>query len=174
MADYRAPPFRDFDHRRALVEMLLLLLQLLQEIWSDRERLFPRAFQGPPHDAYEIALSRLRDLMGLIESMEVSSDRLFDFGLRGEQLHFKLLVIQAANDRIAPARNRALEAVSNDRPRGNRRRWFTYRWAVKATLEAIDGPLESLTKMLGVAEGIVEFKKAVEVLLGLSNDLAEA
>lgn len=168
MAEYSVGPREGFEHRRALAAMLRLLHDLLKEIWQDRELLFPRSFQGPPPEALEIALARLRDLMGIVENMEVSPDRLDDFGLRGEPLYFKLQVVEAANNAVGPARNRALERVADGR---SRRRWWVYRWAVKATLEAIDGPLESLTKMLGVAEGIVEFKKAVEVLLGIRNDL---
>ena len=169
MAEFSVGPRNGFEHRRALAAMLELLHDLFKEIWRDREVLLPRSSHEPSSpEALEIALARLRDLMGLVENMEVSPDRLDDFGLRGEALYFKLQVVEAANNNIAPARSRVLEQVSDGR---RRRSWWIYRWAVKATLEAIDGPLESLTKMLGVAEGIVEFKKAVEVLLGLWNDV---
>lgn len=166
MASFTVAGPEAFDERQALVALLALLSDLIVEIWEDRELLLaplPIFADGPPQ-AFAIA----RDQIGQLSQLVISADRppeaWDDYGLRGEPLRFKLLIVAYANDRIAPARNQALEAVTNGEQPG---RLAFYRRAVRGTLAAIDGPLESLTKLLGAKEGVVEFKKGLEVLLGL-------
>ncbi|GEM_PF-453693 len=173
MAEYFAPESDDFASGEALVGMLKLLDQLFLEIFEDRWLLLPDRFSGVfARDesalpaAFDEARGQIKELIdAILAFVEVGAyrARLLDYGLTGAPLRFKLQVIEYANFQIPPARNRALERVSD------RRRWrpWGYRKVVKGTLAAIDGPLESLTKMLGIGESVVEFKKGLEVLLDL-------
>ena len=73
----------------------------------------------------------------------------------------------AAQTREIAAAYRLVVAAQPSRNPGMSRGWSLYRRALRATLAAIDGPLESLTAALGAKQGLVEFKKALEVLLDL-------
>ena len=163
MAEFKAPVEDGFDHRAALVEMLNFLAQVLTEVWRDSRWLLPARFREEP-----VALMIARDQIGLliaaVWASELSPARWDDYGLRGEALRFKLQVIEIANAQSQRLRSLVLERETDGR---TRRTWWPFRRAVRQTLAAVDGPLESLTKLLGVHEGVVEFKKGVEVLLGV-------
>ena len=164
MADFYVEDRGNFDHRKALIEMLQLLAALFRETWEDQNLLFPVGFTTDDA-ALDGALAQIGALIEAVARLERSEVELNDYGLIGDPLRFKLLVVAHANNQIGPARNRALERVSDGA--GSEDRGF-YRRTVKGALGAIDGPLESLTKLLGVNEGLVEFKKAIEVLLDLA------
>ncbi|KQW72203.1 hypothetical protein ASE17_04880 [Phenylobacterium sp. Root77] len=166
MASFTVASAEEFDERLALVALLDLLVELIGEIWEDRELLLPPLplFADGQPAAFAIARDQIALLSQLVMTVEQPLEVWDDYGLRGEALRFKLLIVAFANARIAPARNQALGAVTDGERPG---RLAFYRRAVQGTLAAIDGPLESLTKFIGVKEGVVEFKKGLEVLLGL-------
>jgi hypothetical protein len=166
MASFTVASAEAFEEREALIALLNLLADLIGEIWEDRELLLPQMplFADGQPMAFAIARDQIGQLSQLVLSADRPAEAWDDYGLRGEPLRFKLLIVAFANDRIRPARNRALEAVTDGERPG---RLTFYRRAVQGTLAAIDGPLESLTKFIGAKEGVVEFKKGLEVLLGL-------
>lgn len=169
MAEYSAPEADDFSPAEALAELLKLLDQIFLEIDNHREFLFPRRFDSRAQFlAFGEARRQVSELVEVIFDFVTADDsrnQLIEYGLQGEPLRFKLEVVAFANKQIPPARNRTLERLSD----GRAPRSWPYRKAVKNTLAAIDGPLESLTKMLQIGEPVVEFKKALEVLLDISN-----
>lgn len=152
-----------FDHRKALVRMLALLEEIIAEIWEFREILsLPQSID---YTGFELALEDIRALKWMTSDLSMADERLLDFGLSGDRLRFKMLVIQAAERPREFVRNRALEQAVERNRRGWT--WGSYRRVLDTTLSAIDGPLESLTKALGAKEAVVEFKKGLEVLLRL-------
>lgn len=169
MAQFVVPDRDTFDDRDALVRILVLLRDLFREIWEDRDVLLPASVAAGLPRAIDFAMGQLGALIERVADRRQAlgtAEEIEDFGLTGDALRFKMLVIAFANDRSREARNRVLEGVTDGRNRG---RWRFYRRALGGTLAAIDGPLESLTKLLGAKEGVVEFKKAIEVALGLAS-----
>lgn len=160
---FEVEPAETFDHRDALDRMLALLDAVIVEIWEHRRILFPRPFPMEEWRGLEFARQDIAELRRMVAIMDLSPEDLLEFGLIGERLRFKMLVIQTADQPRENLRNRSLERAV-ERNRGSRD-WKLYRRAIEGTLSAIDGPLESLTKALGAKEAVVEFKKALEVLL---------
>ena len=168
MAEFAVPDLDSFEPADAIIRMLKLLDALFDEIAQDRRLLFPPQFEGA---AFSDARGQARQqIYELIEAVRLftriasNEPRLRDYGLTDQALRFKLQVIEFTNNQIPRARQDTLRRITNGRTPG---RWNLYGRAMRGTLAAIDGPLESLTKMLGIGEGVVEFKKGLEVLLNL-------
>ena len=106
-----------------------------------------------------IDASVLDALTALVGDADFAAPAMVEHRLQGEALRFKMLAILAAY--------RLVVAAQPSRNPGMSRGWSLYRRALRGTLAAIDGPLESLTAALGARQGLVEFKKALEVLLDL-------
>src|SRR5690606_12242037 len=100
----------------------------------------------------------------LVGEADFDAPAMIEHRLQGEALRFKMLTIQAAFRQVVASH-------PNQNP-GMSRGWSLYRRALRGTLAAIDGPLESLTAALGAKQGLVEFKKALEVLLDLRSGRA--
>ncbi|MNE18297.1 hypothetical protein D3C77_182440 [compost metagenome] len=161
-----APP-EGFDPRQALTRMLELLRQLINMIAEFRETLILTS-GGAPADAVlddaflaarGLAMDDLDALIVLVGEADFDAPAMIEHRLQGEALRFKMLTIQAAFRQVVASH-------PNQNP-GMSRGWSLYRRALRGTLAAIDGPLESLTAALGAKQGLVEFKKALEVLLDL-------
>jgi len=106
-----------------------------------------------------LALEDIDALNILVREADFTTTAMVEHRLQGEALRFKMLAILAAY--------RLVVAAQPSRNPGMSRGWSLYRRALRGTLAAIDGPLESLTVALGAKQGLVEFKKALEVLLDL-------
>jgi hypothetical protein len=167
MDEFEVAPPESFDSRQALTRMLALLRHLIDMIAEFRETLILTS-GGDPADpvldeaflaARSLALEDIDALTALVGDADFAAPAMVEHRLQGEALRFKMLAILAAY--------RLVVAAQPSRNPGMSRGWSLYRRALRGTLAAIDGPLESLTAALGARQGLVEFKKALEVLLDL-------
>lgn len=173
MPQFVLPDLQEFDGRDGLISLVKLSVDCFYEIRENQKQLIILHFRDDDDRALQHAVSLAQRLIEAIQRLPETpgmSTALDDYGLQGPALHFKLRVIAYAVERCNEAQARTLERLQDPSRRG----WFggrPYRLAMKKLLEAIDGPLESLTKAFGISEGLVEFKKALEWILGIRSDV---
>lgn len=166
MDEFEVAPSEGFDPHVALTRMLELLRRLIDQIAEFREALILTS-GGPANAALddsflaarELAMEDLKSLIALVRDADFGTPAMLDHRLQGDALRFKMLTVQAAYSYVV--------AAHPNRNPGMSQGWSLFRRALRGTLAAIDGPLESLTAALRVKQGLVEFKKSLEVLLDL-------
>jgi hypothetical protein len=171
MAQYAAPQ-APFDDSTAIIDLLNFLKAFLDEIFAPAGAwypLLPSENREALRQAYTQQIrGQIDALIGLVGAPAFRNDpRRAEFGLGGPSLGPKLGLVQTVNDQLP--RNPILDDIVNDRPRGVR---GAMRKGARNVLEAIDIVLDSLTRLLGAHEGLVEFKKALALLLGIREDYA--
>ena len=168
---YLPSPRGRFDETMAIIAMLEYLKKLFEEFATHRQDLAPQeAAIGRFAEAKEEAERGVDELIAMMRNRIVRQDpgvNWHDYGFVGPALEFKMQVIAAASQTYSLQRNRVLEGVID---RDRKRETGFWRKAFETLLKAIDGPLGSLTKALGLHEGVVEFKEALEILLGMAKN----